>query len=223
MMRNLLLGGLIGAGLATVFGAGAFANVLGFLLQAVLIGGLVYLAVAFFRSRMSGKPAFASAGAGQNPYQAHLDRQAVGAGGGAAVSKTLDITGDDYSAFERLLGEIQGAYGRGDTDALGARATPEMLSYFARELDDNKRNGMTNVLGVPKLLQGDLSEAWREAGGEYATVAMRYSLTDAMVDRAGKVVSGSTTTPDEVTEVWTFRRRAGSGPSGWELSAIQQA
>src|SRR5689334_14901330 len=37
LVRNLLLGGLIGAGLATLFGAGALANVLGFLLQGALI------------------------------------------------------------------------------------------------------------------------------------------------------------------------------------------
>ena len=35
---------------------------------------------------------------------------------------------------------------------------------------------------------------------------MRFSLNDATVDDAGRVVSGSRTTPQEVTEFWTFRR-----------------
>jgi len=36
-------------------------------------------------------------------------------------------------------------------------------------------------------------------------------------------VSGSPTQPQEVTEVWTFVRRAGGSPADWKLSAIQQA
>jgi predicted lipid-binding transport protein (Tim44 family) len=74
-----------------------------------------------------------------------------------------------------------------------------------------------------KLLQGDLSEAWSEASGEYATVAMRYEIFDAVLEReTGKVVSGDLKTPTEVTEIWTFLRAHNTGPQGWTLSAIQQ-
>jgi predicted lipid-binding transport protein (Tim44 family) len=69
-----------------------------------------------------------------------------------------------------------------------------------------------------KLLQGDLAEAWREGDSEYATVAMRFALTDRMVERAsGRTVEGGT--PSEVTELWTFMRARGGA---WLLSAIQQ-
>jgi predicted lipid-binding transport protein (Tim44 family) len=99
-------------------------------------------------------------------------------------------------------------------------ATPEMVSYFARDLADNKaRNAVNKVTGV-KLLQGDLAEAWREGPTDYATLGLRFALVDKTVDRvSGKVVEGSET-PTEVTEVWTFQRRPGGN---WELSAIQQA
>jgi predicted lipid-binding transport protein (Tim44 family) len=70
-----------------------------------------------------------------------------------------------------------------------------------------------------RLLQGDLSEAWREGDTDYASVAMRYSLIDTYVDRAsGRVVEGNGQ-PEEVTEVWTFMRSRGGN---WTLSAIQQ-
>jgi predicted lipid-binding transport protein (Tim44 family) len=226
LMRNLLLGGLIGAGLATLFGAGMLASVLGFVLQGALIVGLVMLAMALYRRFAGPRPATAaaSAGYGQSGPQtnaAYRQAMAPGAGAGGAA---LTITADDYGAFERKLAEVQAAYGRADIDALGRVVTPELLSYFAGELDENRRNGVRNDLGAPKLLQGDLSEAWREAGGEYATVAMRYSLTDATVDvSTGRVVSGSQTTPDEVTELWTFRRGRGASADAWEVSAIQQA
>jgi predicted lipid-binding transport protein (Tim44 family) len=74
------------------------------------------------------------------------------------------------------------------------------------------------------LLQGDVSEAWREPGSDYATVAMRYALRDTMVDRgSGRIVSGDPDRDDEVTELWTFRRDDRDPGAGWQLSAIQQS
>jgi predicted lipid-binding transport protein (Tim44 family) len=227
MMRNLLLGGLIGAGLASLFGlGGGFAAMLGFILQMLLIAGIVMLVIAFFRSRSAAnQPALAqaAAGAGRGPEPQQPAYRAA-AGGFGASAPQVNIVGDDFNAFERLLKEVQLAYANADIDALGARVTPEVLSEFARDLEDNKRKGLSNDLSEPTLLQGDLSEAWREAGGEYATVAMRYAMIDALVDqRSGRVVEGSTSEPQEITELWTFRRPVGGKADQWELSAIQQA
>jgi len=77
----------------------------------------------------------------------------------------------DYSPFERLLGDIQTAYSAEDLSALRAMVTPEMLSYFSEELAANASHGLINRVTEIKLLQGDLAEAWREARGDYATVA----------------------------------------------------
>ncbi len=227
MMRNLLLGGLIGAGLASLFGlGGGFAAMMGFLLQMLLIGGIVFLVIAFFRSRSAARqPALAQAtsGAARGPEPQNVYRTAAGGGVGVAAP-TVDIVGADYDAFERLLKEVQLAYANSDIDALGQRVTPEVLSEFARDLDENKKRGLSNDLSEPRLLQGDLAESWREASGEYATVAMRYEIVDALVEqRTGRVVEGSTTQPQEVTELWTFYRPVGGTAAQWELSAIQQA
>jgi predicted lipid-binding transport protein (Tim44 family) len=52
---------------------------------------------------------------------------------------------------------------------------------------------------------------------------MRYALIDALVESAtGRVVSGDRTVPQEVTEVWTFRRDHRDPVQGWQLSATQQ-
>ncbi|MGE0701825.1 MAG: Tim44 domain-containing protein [Hyphomicrobiaceae bacterium] len=227
MMRNLLLGGLIGAGLASLFGAGALANVLGFVLQGLLIAGVVMLAIMLFRRMRGGssQPAMASATAGaagtRTPPQENAYR--ASAAGAGSVAPELQIVGDDFNAFERLLKEVQLGYANGDLKALETRLTPEMLSNFARELDENKRRGVSNDLSEPKLLQGDLAEAWREAGGEYASVDMRYELIDALVDqKSGRVIEGSTTEPQQVVERWTFWRPTGGNARQWELSAIQQ-
>lgn len=225
-MRNLLLGGLIGAGLMSLFGlGGGFAAMLGFLLQMLLVAGIVMLVISFFRSRRSGQPALAQATAGRAPAPAQQTNDAyrASAAGVGGSAPELTISGDDYNAFERLLKEIQLGYANADLKTLETRATPEMLSNFARELEDNKRRGVSNDMSEPKLLQGDLAEAWREAGGEYATVDLRYELIDALVDqRTGRVIEGSTTEPQQVVERWTFWRPAGAGADKWELSAIQQ-
>src|SRR4029077_5954540 len=120
---------------------------------------------------------------------------------------------------ERLLGEIQDAWSNEDVARLHTLATPEMGSYLTRDLEENKtRNAVNKVFG-PKLLQGDLAEAWREGETDFASVAMRYSLVDKTLERTtGRLVTGSET-PVEVTEVWTFARQRGGN---WELSAIQQ-
>lgn len=220
--RGILMGGLIAAALASFLGTGALASMLGSLLWFGLIAGALYLIMGLFRGR---SPAMAG---GPNAPQArstddHLNRRAAMAGGAGAAGG-FAIAGADYDAFERLLGEIQTAYGKNDVDALSTRTTPEMLSYFAEELDNLDRNGQLNLVSNVKLLQGDLAESWQEDHAEYATVAMRYSLTDAVVDAAtGKLVAGSRTEPQEVTEVWTFARPRNGSASQWELSAIQQA
>src|SRR5437764_291915 len=137
----------------------------------------------------------------------------------APTAEPLEIKPEDFDTFERLLGEIQTAYGREDLTALRSRLTPEMLSYYAEELSENASRGVINELSDVKLLQGDLAEAWREGDKEYASVAMRYSLKDRYVDRAtGKAADGNDA-PQEVTEVWTFMRAPGGN---WLLSAIQQ-
>ena len=224
-MKGLLMGGLIGAGLASLFGfGGGFAAMLGFVLQMALIAGVVMLVIAFFRSRSGGTPALAqaSAGAATAPPQQNAYRTNAGGLGGAAPAPA--IVGDDFNAFERLLKQVQLAYANNDIKALGDVTTPEMLSHLARELDENTKQGVSNDLSEPKLLQGDLAESWREGTMEYATVAMRYELIDATVEKkTGRVVAGSTTEPQQVTEIWTFVRPANGRPEQWELSAIQQA
>jgi predicted lipid-binding transport protein (Tim44 family) len=135
----------------------------------------------------------------------------------ASGTDEVGLTPEDFNTFERVLGEVETAYGAEDLARLRSLATPEMVSYFSEELAANASKGVINRISEAKLLQGDLAEAWREGEAEYATVAMRYSLNDQMVDReSGRVVQGG---PDEATEIWTFMRRRGGH---WLLSAIQQ-
>ena len=219
-----LMAGLVGAGLlGMVFGHGfmgglsGLSSIFGLLFQVALIGGLIWLALRFFRRR--SEPAFAGAGA---PYgrSALAGGLPASGGGAAAPGGAVAIGPADYAGFERALVDIQSAYGREDMDALSRLATPEMLRYFGTDLEENRRRGLRNEVSGAVLRQGDLAEAWREGGREFATVAMRFGLVDAMVERAtGRVVEGDRARVVEVRELWTFCRDGG-GP--WLLSAIQQ-
>ena len=223
-LRGLLFGGLIAAGLASIFGVGALASVLGFALQMLLIAGVVWLVMAFIRSRRTGEPVFANAGRGGSMPVRQPEPVSLANGASSAGAATLSISQADLNSFERLLADIQGAYSREDTQRLGHMTTPEMLSHFSQELANNARRGVRNEVSDVTLLQGDLAEAWREPGSDYATVAMRYALRDTLIDRSsGRVVSGDAQRDEEVTELWTFRRDDRDRAAGWQLSAIQQA
>jgi len=223
-----LLGGLLGAGLIGMLmgngflgGLAGFASILGLLLQVGLIVVVGMLIFRWWQRRSQPQPAYAGM-----PRDADVQQRSAlggfgGLGGGAAAPATepLEIKHEDFDTFERLLGEIQTAYGREDLSSLRSRLTPEMLSYYAEELSENASRGVVNELSDVKLLQGDLAEAWREGDKEYASVAMRYSLKDRYVDRATGKAADGTDAPQEATEVWTFTRVAGGS---WLLSAIQQ-
>lgn len=230
-----LAAGFLGAGLlGMLFGGGLFgglgglSSILGLIIQIVLVVVVVRLAMSWWQRRHTQLAAYANADAGSGPgpqtnYRSGLGGGGLGGGlggfGFGANNAPLEIKPDDYEAFERLLGDVQTAWSNEDVAKLHTLATPEMVSYFEQDLGQNRARNVVNKVTNVKLLQGDLAEAWREGETEYATVALRFALTDKTLDRnSGAVVAGSEQ-PGEATEIWTFARRPGSG---WELSAIQQ-
>ena len=222
-MLGGLAAGFLGAGLlGMLFGGGLFgglgglSSIIGLLLQIALIVLVVRLVMSWWQRRN----AHAYAGPTPTPGPAAQAGPRSGLGFGSKASAApLEITPSDYEAFERLLGDIQTAWSNEDVNRLHTMATPEMVSYFTEDLRANEARGVVNKVSNVKLLQGDLAEAWREGNTDYATVALRYSLIDKTIERAGgRVVEGGDQ-PQEATDVWTFARRGGGK---WELSAIQQ-
>lgn len=245
-----LMGGLLGAGIFGLLmgsgffsGLGSLSGILGFILQAALIFIVIRLVMGWLRSR--NQPSYAG-GPRPDPMQRSglegnnaptgnglgggLGSGALGGGAAAAPrsgfgtgprGKALKLEGADFDNFERILTEVQTAYGTDDRAALGRLLTPEMQGYIGEELDELARDGLVNKLSDVKLLQGDLSEAWTdEDGRDYATVAMRYEIKDVILERATeRVVQGDPDRATQVVEFWTFVRDRGGD---WTLSAIQQ-
>ena len=224
-----LFTGLLGAGLVgMLFGNGflgglaGFASLIGLMLQIGIIAIIGYLVWTWWQRR--SQPALAS-GPALRDYASGNSRPAMGFGGGAPRSSArasgtdeVGLTPDDFNAFEKTLSEVQSAYSAEDLARLRRHVTPELLSYFSEELAANASKDVVNRVSDVKLLQGDLAEAWREGDTDYATVAMRFSLNDEMLERdSGRVLQGG---PDEATEIWTFMRVRGGH---WLASAIQQS
>jgi predicted lipid-binding transport protein (Tim44 family) len=247
MLGGLMMGGLIGMMLGN--GLGGMAGALGFMLQFALLAIAAMFLFRFIASRRQQTSAAAPAGMPRGmapdapvdaPSQNSAPRSGLGnlggglgglGGFGAGAKKRpanamnandeVGITGDDLDGFQKLLGEVQGAFGREDYAGLRERTTPEIMSYLSEELSQNATQGQRNDVTDIALLQGDLAEAWSEGDSDYASVAMRYESRDVMRDRTtGEVVSGEADALTETTEIWTFVRKDG-GP--WKVSAIQEA
>ena len=247
LMAGLFGAGLLGMLFGSGFfgGLAGFASILGLLLQVGLVVLLVSFAMKWFRRRQ--EPALAQAHersmggsvppAGGRPMTGGLGSGLGGGLGGAlggalggrpqtaprrpGVRDEIRIGEEDFATFDRTLVEVQDAYSRQDVARLWELATPEMAGYMQEELSDNLARGVVNKVSNVRLLQGDLSEAWREGNVDYATVAMRYALTDVMLDKAtNRVVEGDPSATQEATEIWTFRRDQQGG--SWKVSAIQQ-
>ncbi len=232
-----LFAGLLGAGLIGLLlgggltgGLGGLASFLGLALQigiVVLIGWLLF---SWWQRRNQPATAMGPSMRDMPPSRPSYNFGGTGGGLGAAPGggygaanarpsnpDEIGTTPADFEAFERLLGEVQTAYGAEDIGKLRNLVTPELLSYYLEDFNANASRGVINRLTDIKLLQGDPAEAWREGDTEYCTVAVRYSLKDEKVDRAtGRVIEGG---PDEAVEIWTFMRARGGN---WIVSAVQQ-
>lgn len=227
LVGGLLAGGLIGSmmGHGGGWGMGSGGMGGGFLIsliQIAILGGVVWFVIGFFRRRSKLAPDRTYEQNAPSMSYAQVSPPGSGSGSGAQSQSMDDITltDSDKAEFERLLTEVQDAFGHEDYGRLRVITTPEIMSYLSEELSQNATSGRRNEVSATRLIDAEVSEAWREDNVEYATIAMRYSSIDVMRDRATNVVvEGDPNTPTETSEIWTFVRPV-SGP--WKLSAIQE-
>jgi predicted lipid-binding transport protein (Tim44 family) len=234
LLMGGLIGGLMGHGFGGGYGGGAGVGLFSLIFQLAALGLIGWFVLRLFRGRGRADYAgegFQPAGAA-NPFAGTAFGFQPAGPAAAFVPAAAPVGGDeigvgpaDRATFERLLGEVQAAFGREDYGALRTLVTPEVMSFLAEEMSDNATHGRKNDVTGVRLLSQALSEAWREGDADYATVALRYESVDVMRDRqTGAVTQGDPSTPTETTEIWTFARKLGGPEAGvWKLSAIQDA
>ena len=204
------------------------AEVAGQLLRLAFFGGLVALAVMFYRRR---------AGNGATPT-AVRERNAPGLSAWddldpslpAAESSSLAHPDDlkaiaDEQDFADILRVVQAAWSEGDVMAMRGHITPDMATYFDRRLAQNIDNGIENrVVDVSDIRVERLSD-WEEDGVHYAKARMSWRALDYVIDMSklpdepGYIIDGSLEKPIDCEEVWTF---ASSPDGAWVLCEVEQ-
>lgn len=169
--RGGFFGGLLGAGLLSMLlgyglfgGLGGLGSILGLLLQIGLVVLLVRFAIGWWQRR--NQPALAGAGEPVPPLRHRRRRRTRRAVARRALPgrEEVPIGQADLDRFERMLGEVQTAYGARDLATLDRLATPEVVGFLAEELGQDERRGVTNHIADVKLLQGDVAESLARAG-----------------------------------------------------------
>jgi predicted lipid-binding transport protein (Tim44 family) len=241
-IAGFMLGGLLGSLLFGGLGGGIG------LMDILLIGALVALALAWFRRRQQ-----APAPAGGSAYGAPPQDRAPsypsgwsGAGHAAGQSQTATVElPAGPSDLDRGLGHIrqmdpgfaaprvaeiasdaffkvQAAWMQRDMGSLRGLLTPEMYASLQEQCDGLRSQGRVNRLENIAVRSAQVTEAWQEGGQDYVTVHFLASVLDYTTDEGGRqVLEGSRTEPVKFEEFWTFTRPV--GPNPWKLSAIQQA
>src|SRR6202795_4624223 len=148
-MLGGLAAGFLGAGLlGMLFGGGMFgglgglSSIFGLILQIGLIFIVVRLAMSWWQRRHETAAAYAGPAAAPGaPSSFRAAATGFGMGSGSAP---LEILPADYEAFERLLSDIQAAWSNEDVAKLHTMATPEMVSYFTKDLSEHKAQNVIN-------------------------------------------------------------------------------
>ena len=136
----------------------------------------------------------------------------------------LGLGQPDVDAMEQVFLEVQAAYAAEDYNRVRERTTPEIMSFLAEELGTNASEGRRNEIRDIRVLSREVTEAWREGDIDYATLGVRFTSLDWMVDRAtGQVAAGDPARPIETSEYWTFVRPVQAfGAAPWKVTAIQE-
>ncbi|MBF0160880.1 MAG: Tim44 domain-containing protein [Magnetococcales bacterium] len=258
-LGGLALGGLLGAALfgggsggAADGAANAAANAASSaggvggsgigLLEIVLIGGLIWFALRWFRQQKersaapmgaygrSARSAAAEPFLGKPTLHTSPGQWEAGSGGddraqGLANIASMDPNFDETRFLEgakMAFQHIQGAWSDWSVERLRPLLTERMWGLIQAQAMERKAAGKRDIIEKIRFEQVEISEAWQEAGEDWLTVHFLVDMVDYTTDLQGNVLEGDPQVSARVEEYWTFNRPVGSREPGWFLSAIQQ-
>jgi predicted lipid-binding transport protein (Tim44 family) len=249
MLGGLLVGGLIGSLLFGGLGHGMFGGI--GLMEIVLIGGLIVLAIVWMRRRQAagsvGTPAYAGgyggSGSSSGGWQPSGGSTYSGGRSSAAPAAMLDAPAElsdldrgvghirqmdaqfDPAAFSEsatdIFFKIQAAWTNRDMGRVTDLLTPEMRGVLQAQCDKLRADRRINRLENIAVRQAAVTEGWQEKGQDFVTVYFLASLVDYTTDESGAQVLDGSRTEPVKFEEYWTFTRP-VGPNPWKLSAIQQ-
>lgn len=239
-MAGGLVGGLLGGMLFRSLGfAGGSEGGGGFgfgdILIILIILGVIYFLVKWFRSRQTLQ--MNAAGAGSLPYSFPLpssaptevppvpeERIEEPKVEGLRNIKAMDpyfSEGSFKDLAEDNFFKIQSAWTKRDMRGVSHLLNPEMLNTFQKDVDKLLSEKRMNRLENIAVREVEIVDAGQDRGEEFITVKFYANLLDYVVDETNnQIVSGSSTDPVKFMEYWTFSRNVGE--KHWVLAGITQ-
>ncbi|MBF0444389.1 MAG: Tim44 domain-containing protein [Magnetococcales bacterium] len=118
--------------------------------------------------------------------------------------------------------QIQGAWSDWSVDRLKPIMTDRMWGLVEKQAEERKEAGIRDIIEQIQFKTVEISEAWQESGENWISVHFVVGMLEYSTDVEGKLLEGSTDTPVEVVEYWTFTRPVGAQDPNWFLAAVQQ-
>lgn len=117
-------------------------------------------------------------------------------------------------AFEIIIK----AYADGDKKTLGTLLTPAVYAQFADAIDQRKQRGEKLETTLIRLRDPDISDARIDGETMQLTVTFKSEQITTLRDKDGNVIDGDPERIYDVTDTWTFQRKANSSSTTWYLS-----
>ncbi|MBF0184874.1 MAG: Tim44 domain-containing protein [Magnetococcales bacterium] len=212
------------------------------LLEILLIGGLIWFALRWYRQKREqealasapfaaarqgmAEPMFVGSGSvdpSLNNYPSLYGNDEVAQG--LATITAMDPSFDQNRFLEgakMAFQHIQGAWSDWSVDRLRPLLTERMWVLIESQAMKRKAEGKRDIIEKIRFQQATISEVWQEAGDDWITVHFLVDMVDYTTDVQGKVLEGDPNVSSQVEEYWTFTRPVGSREPAWFLSAIQQ-
>lgn len=111
------------------------------------------------------------------------------------------------------------AFANGDKEALRPLLSREVFSDFAGVIDERTKRGETVESTFVGLRGAEIVETQVNGRIVEVTVKFESELISVTKDAQGHVIAGHANAVDQVTDIWTFARDAGSRDPNWTLIA----
>lgn len=111
------------------------------------------------------------------------------------------------------------AFAAGDRDTLRPLLSREVFGDFAGAIDERIKRGETVETTFVGLRAAEIVDTQVQGRILEVTVRFESELISATRDAQGHVIAGHANAVDQVTDIWTFARDAGSRDPNWTLIA----